>query len=261
MQESCGSAALAGGDRPGLSGRGLAVRPEAADGGGHRDADREQRDDRQRAVGHGFLRAQQRDQHDEPEKSRRGQRQPHRKGRRAPDVIQRRSPSPYGPVHARCPSTQHKTRSAKANAYFAAFTCRRMVLRTGPFDGERNETASAACLRTTLSGDRELAFLGDPFEGFGRAFDAILAIVAVGRKQPDHLIGAGGGRSGNVAGSKIDSLSNGVLMLQRPLHHARMSAALTVPLASADLRTLRQPSTPHAQKASNIEAWQIREFR
>src|SRR5882672_409498 len=136
----------------------------------------------------------------------------------------------------------------------SAFTSDRMLLRTGPFDGARNGTASAACLRTAPSGDRELAFLGDPFEGFGRVFDAILAIVAVGRKQPDHLVGAAGGRSGNIAGSKIDSLSHGVLMLQRPLHHARLSAALDVPLASADLRTPRQSSTRHDQKASSIGA-------
>ena len=80
------------------------------------------------------------------------------------------------------------------------------------------ETASAAPETALGSGDGELAFLGDPFEGFGRTFDAVLAVVTVGRKQPDHLVGATGGRSGNVTGSKIDSLSNGVLMLQRPLH-------------------------------------------
>src|SRR5205814_6395597 len=101
------------------------------------------------------------------------------------------------------------------------------VLRTGPFDGERYGTASTAGLRTALSGDRELAFLGNAFEGFGRAFDAILAIVTVSRKQPDHLVGAAGGRSGNIAGSKIDSLSNGVLVLQHPLHHARCRPRLT----------------------------------
>src|SRR3954463_11241855 len=106
-----------------------------------------------------------------------------------------------------------------------------MVLRTGPFDDDRSGTSSADCLHTTVSGDRELAFLGDPFESFGRAFDTILTIIAICREQPDHLIGAAGGRTGNVAGSKIDSLSNGVLMLQRPLHHARTPAALTVPLA------------------------------
>ena len=106
-----------------------------------------------------------------------------------------------------------------------------MVLRTGPFDGDRGGTPSAGCLRTTVSGNRELAFLGYPFESFGRAFDTILTVVAIGREQPDHLIGAAGGRTGNVAGSKINSLSNGVLMLQRPLHYARTPAALTVPLA------------------------------
>src|SRR5690242_20214942 len=95
----------------------------------------------------------------------------------------------------------------------------------------RMELRQQAGLHTNDSGNRELAFLGDPFESFGRAFDAILAVVAIGRQQPDDLIGAAGGRTGNIAGSKIDSLSNGVLMLQRPLHYARTPAALTVPLA------------------------------
>ena len=45
------------------------------------DADRKQCDDRQRTVGHGSIRAQHHDQDDEPEKSRRGQCQPHRKVR------------------------------------------------------------------------------------------------------------------------------------------------------------------------------------
>ena len=81
-----------------------------------------------------------------------------------------------------------------------------------------------------LSGNVELTFLGHPFEGLGRVFDTILAVVAVGREQPDHLIGAAGGRTRDIAGSKIDSLSNGEFVLQRPLHHARTSAVLTVPL-------------------------------
>src|ERR1700722_1010053 len=64
----------------------------------------------------------------------------------------------------------------------------------------------------------ELTFLGHPFEGFGRAFDPILTVIDVGRKQPDHLIGAAGGRTRDIAGSKVDSFSNGELMFQRPLH-------------------------------------------
>ena len=101
-------------------------------------------------------------------------------------------------------------------------------------------------LRATLSGESELAFLRDPFESFGRAFDTILTIVAICRKQPDHLISAAGGRTGNVAGSKINSLSNGVLMLQRPLHHARRSAALNVPLSFV------RPSEPRVNLAHRM---------
>src|SRR5882757_2114104 len=66
------------------------------------------------------------------------------------------------------------------------------------------------------SGDVELTFLGDPFESLGRVFDPVLAVIAVGRKQTDHLIGAAGGRTGDIAGSEIDGLSNGELVLQRP---------------------------------------------
>ena len=81
-----------------------------------------------------------------------------------------------------------------------------------------------------LSGNVELTFLGHPFEGLGRVFDTILTVVAVGREQPDHLIGSAGGRTRDIAGSKIDSLSNGEFVLQRPLHHAKTPAVLTVPL-------------------------------
>src|ERR1700760_749225 len=90
--------------------------------------------------------------------------------------------------------------------------------------------------KPNCSGNSELAFLRYPLESLGRAFDAILAVVAFGRKQPDHLIGAGGGRTGHVAGREIDSLSNGEFVLQRPLHHARTPAALTVPLAVGRLK-------------------------
>src|SRR4051812_745168 len=57
------------------------------------------------------------------------------------------------------------------------------------------------------SGNVELTFLGDPFEGLGRTLDPILAVVSVGRQQLDHLIGAAGGRARHVAGGKIDGLS------------------------------------------------------
>src|ERR1700688_3665717 len=84
----------------------------------------------------------------------------------------------------------------------------------------------------SLSGNVELTFLGHPFERLGRALDPILAVVAVGRKQPDHLIGAAGGRTGDIAGGEIDGLPNGIFVLQRPLHHTKTPVALTVPLAT-----------------------------
>src|ERR1700723_2841520 len=90
-------------------------------------------------------------------------------------------------------------------------------------------------LKRNRSRDVELTFLGYPFESFGRTLDPVLAIVAIGRQQPDHLVGAAGGRSGDIAGSEIDGLSNSKFVLQRPLHHARnVGHMLTVPLRTAD---------------------------
>src|SRR5258708_2335414 len=102
-----------------------------------------------------------------------------------------------------------------------------MFLRTGPFDGGRKRIRR---YRRYSSGNVELTFLGYPFKSLSRAFDPILAVIAIGRKQPDHLIGSARGRTRDIAGSKIDSLSNGEFVLQRPLHHAKTPAVLTVPL-------------------------------
>ena len=95
-----------------------------------------------------------------------------------------------------------------------------MILRTRPFDGGRIGSPFHPSSRT-FSGNGELTFLGNAFERLDRAFDPVLAVIAVGRKQPDHLIGAARGRTCDIAGRKIDSLTNVVFMLQRPLHHAK----------------------------------------
>ena len=138
IQDKAGCATIIGwGDRapsdaPRLPG------PNPRNSGVDRDTDRQQCDDRQRPVGNRFLGAQQRDENDDPEKSCRGQCQPHRKSRRTPKVIERRSP---GPVHARYPSTQHKHAFSESECrFFRVSTSRRMVLRRGPFDGGRNGT-------------------------------------------------------------------------------------------------------------------------
>src|ERR1700745_1914387 len=91
--------------------------------------------------------------------------------------------------------------------------------------------SSLACDRpiTPGSGNNELAFLGDQLEGLARALDAILAVVTLGRKLSDHLIGTGRGRTRYIAGSKVDGRSNRKLVLQRPLHHAKRRSAPTVP--------------------------------
>jgi len=85
-----------------------------------------------------------------------------------------------------------------------------------------------------ISGNGELAFLGYPFEGLGRALDPVLAVIAVGREQPNHLIGAAGGRTRDIAGSKINGLSNGEFVLQRLLPSRKKPAVLTVPLHRPD---------------------------
>jgi hypothetical protein len=66
------------------------------------------------------------------------------------------------------------------------------------------------------SANLQLTLLGNSFERLTIALDPILAVVAVGREQPDHLIGALGGRTSNIAGSEIDIFSNHELVLQRP---------------------------------------------
>src|ERR1700730_11021583 len=98
----------------------------------------------------------------------------------------------------------------------------------GLLTADETESRFASPLRTVLR-NGELAFLGHPFERFDRTLDPVLTVIAVGRKQPDHFIGAARGRTSHVAGGKIDSLSNVVFMLQRPLHHAKTSAPPTVP--------------------------------
>src|ERR1700738_1235605 len=108
--------------------------------------------------------------------------------------------------------------------------CTEWICERGLLTAGANGTRFTGSFARNLLGKVELAFLGHAFESLGRAFDPILAVVAVGWKQPDHLIGAARGRTRDIAGSKIDSLTNVVFVLQRPLHHAKTSAAPTVPL-------------------------------
>src|SRR5215471_17560626 len=86
-------------------------------------------------------------------------------------------------------------------------------------------------------GKGELAFLGHPFERFGRTLDPVLAVVAVGRKQTDHLVGSARGRTCDIASGKIDNGSNVIFVLQRPLHRAKMPASPTVPAGAGRLKT------------------------
>src|ERR1700691_5670818 len=123
------------------------------------------------------------------------------------------------------------------HAPIAECFCDRGLLTAGE-EGSRFSTAAfspAACNSsgTTSSGNVELTFLGHPFESLGRTLDPILAVIAIGRQQPDHLIGAAGGRTGDIAGSKIDGLSNSEFVLQRPLHHERSAGDAHGPAAIA----------------------------
>src|SRR3982074_1985396 len=120
----------------------------------------------------------------------------------------------------------------------------------GAFDGRRNGIRSARPC-APFSGNVELTFLGHPFESLGRVFDPILAVIAIGRKQPDHLIGAAGGRTRDIAGSKIDSLSNGVFVLQRP-SPSRKNRLCSRSRCNSRLKTRRLYSTAPVPLASYI---------
>jgi hypothetical protein len=92
---------------------------------------------------------------------------------------------------------------------------RRMLPRTGPFHGKRDASRFIWPCGQIL-GNFELTFLRHPLESFGRVLDPVLTIIAIGRQQPDHLIGAARTRSCDIAGGKVDGLSNVVFVLQRP---------------------------------------------
>jgi len=64
----------------------------------------------------------------------------------------------------------------------------------------------------------ELAFLGHALESLAGALDAVLIVVAIGRKQSDDFIAAAGGGAPHTAAGKIDGLSDVELVsLQRQL--------------------------------------------
>src|ERR1019366_3183097 len=105
-----------------------------------------------------------------------------------------------------------------------------------------------------------------PVQSLGRAFDAILAVVAIGRKQADHLIGAAGGRTRDIAGGEIDGLTNVVFVLQRPLHTQETPVAPTVPLqrlakkpgGCIAWRRSRWPVTSGHSKCANFAGFSVR---
>ena len=82
--------------------------------------------------------------------------------------------------------------------------------------------------------DFELAFLGYALKRLRGTLDPVLTIVSIGWEQPDHLIGAAGSRTRDIAGSKINGLSNGEFVLQRLLPSRKKPAVLTVPLQRPD---------------------------
>jgi len=74
-------------------------------------------------------------------------------------------------------------------------------------------------------GRRKLAFPGNSFEGFGRALDPVLTVVAIRRKQANDFIGTGRSRTRHIARSEINRRSYREFVLQRPLRHANKPAA------------------------------------
>jgi hypothetical protein len=100
-----------------------------------------------------------------------------------------------------------------------------------------------------FSGACELAFLGDTLESFGRAFDPVLKVVAIGGKQADHFVGAAGGWTCDVAGSEINGLSDDELVLQH-LNSIRKREFSSDRSAPAIQRRLRAYTTPDGILAS-----------
>jgi hypothetical protein len=134
-----------------------------------------------------------------------------------------------------CAKSPHAAPS-RSQGVLSASAPQRCFCEPGHLTASETKRASPGRPRNS-SGDRELAFFGHPLESFCRAFDPVLAVVSVGRQQAEHLVGAAGGRTGNVASSKIYSLSNAEFVLQRPLHHAKTPVAPTVPAATSRLET------------------------
>src|SRR6266481_236637 len=162
------------------------------------------------------------------------------------------------PMPNSCAKSPHAAPS-RSQGVLSASAPQRCFCEPGHLTASETKPVSAGRLRNS-SGDRELAFFGHPLESFCRAFDPVLAVVSVGRQQADHLVGAAGGRTGNVAGSKIYSLSNAEFVLQRPLHHAKNAGRAHGPRCDLPAGNRRWYSTPPTALASNIGTWQTRFF-
>ncbi len=114
---------------------------------------------------------------------------------------------------------------------------------------------------TSSSRQGQLALSGNPLKGFRRAFDPILAVVVFRRKLADDLVGAGGGRTRDVARGKIDGRSNGELVFQRPLLLACRQEPLVPLPGPACLYKYRAYITPPPALTSDLTTWQTRRLR
>src|SRR5581483_6958561 len=85
---------------------------------------------------------------------------------------------------------------------------------------------------------------------FGRALDAVLTIVPFGGKLTDHLIGAGRGRTRNVARRKVHGRSNRKFVLQRPLPSTQRTGRADSPAA-------RPARNPGGSIARGVENWPV----
>jgi len=97
--------------------------------------------------------------------------------------------------------------------------CVRATDRSSNWSCRPVRTATACTCRDgrLTSRGRQLAFPCNPFKGFRRAFDPILAVVVFRWELTDDLVGAAGSRTRDVARGEIDGRANGKLVFQRPL--------------------------------------------
>src|SRR5262249_5936147 len=124
--------------------------------------------------------------------------------------------------------------------------------------GDRNLAPSPLAAERTLKLTRavELALLGHAFERLVGAFDAVLIIVAVGRKQLDDPVRVVGGHMANRPRREVHGLANLKLMLfQRRLLHTQHAETDTLFRATPEFSCLSQAHYS-SENGQRREKWQ-----